>query len=41
MNARIYKPVVINVNKLINGRRRNNIKPIVAKIINVTLKAET
>lgn len=32
---------MINVNRLIKGRRRNNVKPIVVKIINETLNAET
>lgn len=32
---------MINVNRLIKGRRRNNVKPIVVKTISETLNAET
>ena len=41
MDARIYKPVTINVNKLINGRRRKRTKPIAVNTIKDTLNAET
>lgn len=37
----MYKPAAINVKRLINERRRNNVKPIVAKTIKVTLYADT